>query len=159
MFGFSGRSWESSRCEVQNWGQIWYFSLGFHTFYYVSRRRSTGLGVDLVLRGQRANSWEEACRQYRTKNSSPGGGVCRGWDLMGLYMVAGGVQVGTVLGRSLSCRSGTTSRGCRGSCGKTFRRPCCRQRGRRCRLRILQVLTRCCRGQCMGKRLRVSHIR
>lgn len=145
----------------------------------------------MVLRGQRANSWEGACRQHRTKKTpalaegSAGAGVV--WGYIWLPELSwsgrsgpGQVQISPSRSKSeqnrtnrtgqtepnqhnrppeQTNRSGTTSRGCRGSCGKTFRRPCCRQRGRRCRLRILQVLTRCCREQCMGKRLRVSHIR
>jgi hypothetical protein len=36
--------------EVQDWERIWYFVPRIHTFHHVLRGRSTGLGVDLILR-------------------------------------------------------------------------------------------------------------
>ena len=39
--------------EVQDWEWIWYFALGFHPFYHVLRRRSTGFAEFLVLRAGR----------------------------------------------------------------------------------------------------------
>ena len=86
MFGFSKRSWESFGCEVLDWGWIWYFMQGFHSFYHVLRVRSTGLGVDLVLRGQRANSWEEACRQHRTKKTPALAEGCAGAGVVWGYI-------------------------------------------------------------------------
>ena len=38
--------------EVQDWNRIGYFAPGIHTFYYVLRRRSTGLKLNLVLRAR-----------------------------------------------------------------------------------------------------------
>ena len=157
--------------------------------------------MNLVLRGQRANSWDGSMPEAQNKKTPALADRCAGagvvWGYIWLPELSwsgrsgsGQVQIKSKSGpnqsKSLHVRtepnqqnhrtgqtepnqqnrppeqtngSGTTSRGCRGSCGKTFRRSCCRQRGRRCRLRILQVLTRCCRGQCMEMRLRVSHIR